>query len=245
MNNIVVLFEQIERKFIDLVDSCSCLNYYTRSKRLQEEKIVECDEFIHEIKIFKAQAVEKSSEAAANEFFLMQCVVNAFKASLSMWVSLKDDSYQKSWSYLIDAQEYLCFALKIREYEGILNFQKHLKSIEKAVFPGWALYNSSGFVETIGKCSICGKEFTECNHIENQIYLGSLCQRVDKKIIELDHSALVENPRDKRCIINKISDSDGNMIDYFTWEKTGEIKLNSEGKDMECVLFSIPSLDVN
>jgi len=246
LNNKSVLFEQIAHKFLNFIDSCGRLNYYTRSKRLQGEKIKECDEFIQEIKIYKAQAVKKCIEADANEFFLMQCVVNALRSSLSMWINLKNESYQKSWSCLIDAQDYVCVGLKVRKYEGLLNIQKHLKSIERAVFPGWVKYNSLGFVETVGNCSICGKKFIECDHIENQIYLGSLCQRVDRKIIELNHSALVENPRDRRCTINKISDDDGNMIDYYTWEKTGENKKYNEDEvgHMECALLTMSSLDV-
>lgn len=246
MKSKTITFEQIEEKFRTFIDSCGRLNFFTRSKRLQENKIHECSEFVAEIKGYKVQAVENDMESAANEFFLMQCMVNALKASLSMWVNLKSDQYQKSWSYLIDAQEYTNIALKMRDYEGLLNLQKQLTYIEESVFPGWALYNSPGFIETVGKCSICGKKFIDCGHIENQIYRGSLCQRVERKVIELNHTAVVENPRDKRCIITQISDDDGNMIDYFTWEKTGEKKENNEGVigHMESVLFVIPSLDV-
>jgi hypothetical protein len=240
-------FEKISQNFRDFVDSCGKLNYFTRSKELQSQKVQECEEFILQIKSYKSQAVHFDSEPMANEFFHMQCVVNALKSVLNMWLALKDESYQKSWSYLIDAQEYTCIGLKVKEYEGILNFQQQLIDIESAVFPSWALYNSSGAIESIGNCSICTENFLHCEHIENEIYFGSLCQRIDRKILEVDHVAVVETPRDKRCIITKTSDDDRNMIDYFTLLKTGENKNKEEGVIgyMEGVVFAIPMLDVN
>ncbi len=144
-----------------------------------------------EVSILKIADQGKNMESSANDFFHMQCMVNALKASLQMWVNLKNDLYQKSWSCLMDAQEYTVIALRINEYEGILNLQKQLTSIEEAVFPGWKLYNSPGFIETVGKCSICGKNFMECDHIEKQVYSGSLCQRVERKIIEMDHNSII------------------------------------------------------
>lgn len=242
-----ISFEKIGENFRDFIDSCGKLNFYTRSKRLQSEKVQECVAYIQEIKGYKAQAIEFESEPAANEFFHMQCVINGLKSVLEMWLALKNDDYQKSWSYLIDAQEYTCIALKIKEYEGVVNFQQNLIEIENAVFPSWALFNSPGFIESIGKCSICAESFVACDHIENEIYFGSLCHRVDRKVLEVEHTAVVEQPRDKRCIITKTSDDDGNMIDYFTLEKTGEKKSKQDGVigHMEGVLFSIPSLDVS
>lgn len=247
MKRDVISFESISNSFKDFIDSCARLNYFTRSKRLQSEKVIECDYFISSIKEYKAQAIEFGSEEMANEFFHMQCVVNGVRSVLLMWVTLKDEDFQKSWSHLIDAQEYASVALKTKEYEGIINFQSQLIAIEEAIFPGWALFNSPGFIETIGKCSICGSNFAVCDHVENEIYFGSLCQRVDCEILELNHTAVVENPRDKRCIVTEISDDEGYMIDYFTWEKTGEYKEKKEGTIgyMKSVLFTIPSLDFN
>lgn len=247
MTDTRIQFESIVDSFLEFVDSCGKLNSFTRSKRLQSEKIDECEHFVQIIKSYKAQAIERSQEQAANEFFHMQCCVNALKSVLLMWITLKDEKYQRSWSYLIDAQEYTTIALKVKSYEGILSFQEKLNSIEDSVFPGWALYHSPGFIESIGKCSICGEEFIACDHIENEIYFGSLCQRIERDILELNHTALVEDPRDKRCITTHISDDDGCMIDYFTWEKTGEHVDEKEGAigHMKSVTFAFPSLDVH
>lgn len=242
-----ISFESISESFMDFVDSCARLSFFTRSKTLQNEKISECDHFIRSIKGYKAKAIEFGNEEMANEFFHMQCVVNGLRSVLLMWVTLKDEDFQKSWSHLIDAQEYTSVALKTKEYEGIINFQSQLLSIEKAVFPGWALFNSPGFIETVGNCSICGSNFAVCDHVENEIYFGSLCQRVDREVLELNHTAVVEHPRDKRCIVTEISDDEDYMVNYFTWERTGERKKKQEGaiRHIKSVLFTIPSLDFN
>jgi hypothetical protein len=161
-----------------------------------------------------------------------------------MWITLKNSEFKESWNHLIDAQDYISIAIKIDDYEGVRNLQKKLESAEQSLFPNWALYASPSFVEKIGKCSVCGESFISCEHIENEVYMGKLCLRVDREIIRVAHAALVKNPRDKRCIITEISDDDGNTLDNFTREKTGKKVENSEGMNVSVALFSISTLDV-
>lgn len=240
-----ISFDKIHEDYCDFIDSCGKFNSYTRSQKIQDEKSKECTQYLLVIKSYKYQAIEKESEHIANQFFHMQCMINATKSFLLMWISLKDGEFNKSWSHLVDAQEYISIALKIDDYEGIRNLEERLKGAEQAIFPGWSIYNSPGFVETIGKCSICNEPFIQCEHVENSIYMGRICQRLDRNIVNVDHFAFVENPRDRRCIITKISDDDGNEIDYFTWKKTGKKLDNSEGMHAEGVMFSLPSLDIS
>ena len=197
------------------------------------------------MKEYKSQAIDTKDEHTANLLFHFQCMVNSMAASLRLWVSLKDKNYHDAWCNLVDAQEYIEVALKIADYPGIRNMETHLKAMEIALFPGWALFNSPGHTETVGKCSICSAPFVQCEHIENQIYLGRFCQRVDRKIIEAHHSALVKNPKDRRCILTKISGDHGKMIDYFTWEETGEENKDDNNMYVEGVLLSFHQLDLN
>src|SRR5690606_13161187 len=245
MTDINISFDEILNEYIDFVDSCGKFNLFTRSKRIQSEKVVECEHYLQVIKSYKKQAIDKGVEALANELFHMQCMVNASRSSLLMWIALKEERFNDAWSALVDAQEYISIALKIKDYEGVRNLEKRLQAAEESIFPGWSLYNSPGFVETIGNCSICGELFSLCDHVENQIYMGQLCQRIDRKIVRTDHFAFVQNPRDRRCIITKILEDDGQEIDYFTWEKTGEKKDNSDGMHAEAIMFKIPTLDVS
>lgn len=244
MTDKTISFDDVRNHYFDFIDSCGKFNFFTRSKRIQSEKVIECENYLKVIKSYKKQVIGQGIEALANELFHMQCMVNACRSSLLMWVAVKEDKFNKAWSDLVDAQEYISIALKIKDYEGVRNLEKRLQGAEESIFPGWSLYNSPGFVETIGNCSVCGELFSLCDHVENQIYMGQLCLRIDRKIVRADHFALVQNPRDRRCIITKISENDGQEIDYFTWEKTGINKDNSGGMRAEAILFKIPTLDV-
>lgn len=245
MSNKRISLNKIREDYDEFIDGCAKFNFYTRSTDIQKEKINECEQYILLLKGYKAQAIDKQDEYTANLLFHFQCMINAMAASLKTWVSMKANAFHEAWCNLVDAQEYIEIALKVADYSGIRNMQNQLKEMESALFPGWALYNSPGHTETIGKCSICGCSFIQCDHIENNIYLGRLCQRVDREIIEVHHSALVKNPKDRRCIITKISGDHGKMIDYFTWEETEEENNDDDGNYMEGVLLSFHNLDFN
>jgi len=239
-----ISFEEVQEEFCEFIDSCGKFSFYTRSTGIQRQKIAACDKYLGVIKQYKQQAAERENEHVANQFFHMQCMINALRSSLLMWVQLKENDFEGSWTHLIDAQEYTSIALRINDYDGVRNLEARLNSAEESLFPGWKIYNSPGFVETVGKCSICHDSFLVCDHVENEIHMGRLCQRIDREIVRVDHFALVENPRDRRCIITKTSDDDGNEIDYFTWEKTGKKLDNDEGRHIEGRMFCIPKLDV-
>ncbi len=244
MNEGNISFDQAHDEYCNFIDSCGKFSFYTRSTDIQRKKVLECENYLYVIKQYKAHAIESNNENIANQFFHMQCMVNAMKSSLLMWIQLKEGKFEDAWTRLVDAQEYTFIALRIIDCEGVRNFESRLKGAEDALFPGWKIFNSPGFVETIGNCSICHSPFSACDHIENDIYMGRLCQRIDRKIVRVDHLAFVENPRDRRCIITKISDDEGNVIDYFTWERTGKKNDNKSGHHVEGRVFCIPTLDV-
>lgn len=244
MNDSKISLEEIKSKLYEFIDSCDKYSFYTRSTEVQYEKILECENHIKIIKQYKLQAINRNDESAANQLFHVQCIVNALRSFLIMYTEIKKGKFKEAWTALMDAQDYNNIALNINRREGDENLKSRLKAAETSLFPGWNIFNSPGFVETIGNCSICSSSFIDCEHLENEIYMGSLCQRVDRNIIEIDHFAFVKNPRDRRCIVTKISDTDGNEIDYFTWEKTGKIVENDDGLHIECILFSIPVLDI-
>lgn len=244
-----ISLQEIHKNYANFIDSCDRYNFFTRSLEKQKEKIEECSSHIDLIKFYKAQAIKCNSEFEANHLFHMQCMINAMKSSLRMWVQVKENNFAEAWNFLIDAKEYIEIALKITDYEGVRNLESKLKAVEDSVFPNWALFNSPGFTETIGKCSICRSNFALCDHLENHVYVGRLCQRVEREIIEVDHVALVENPRDKRCIIRRLTNSDGKTVDYFTWDECEEKPLSDPTGNnnmlMESTVMSFRPLDLS
>ena len=132
--------------------------------------------------------------------------------------------------------------MKIAQFEGLDNLESHLKSIEKAIFPGWAIYNSVGMLETCGKCSVCLESFNKCNHLEGAVYMGKLCRRIDKSIIKIDHSAFVKNPLDRRCIFTEISHGKI-VLDNFTREPTGELTDDENSMHVKALLINFAEMD--
>ncbi|MDP0562007.1 MAG: hypothetical protein QS721_06635 [Candidatus Endonucleobacter sp. (ex Gigantidas childressi)] len=238
-----ITFSDIHKMYCDFIDLCGKHCAYTISINLQKQKIDECSKYIENFKGYKYQAQKRKNEEESNELFHMQCMLNTMKSSLLLWVKLKEELYHEAWCHLIDAQEYIVVARKIREYDGLEVFYKKLVAYED-LFPSKKIYNSLAFTETVGICSVCHKPFYECEHIENNIYMGILCQRVDRQILEAKHLALVENPRDRRCIINKMSNKDGVIIDQFTLEETDEkIEPSDNNLHAKSTIFHFPGLD--
>jgi hypothetical protein len=112
MNEHRVSYEKIHEEFCDFIDSCGKYSFYTRSTEMQHQKVSECEKYLGIIKQYKLQVIEKNNEYAANQFFHMQCMINALKSSLFMWIDLKKNDFENSWTHLVDAQEYTSIALK-------------------------------------------------------------------------------------------------------------------------------------
>lgn len=237
-------WDEIESIFIEAIDNAQAVNFYTRSIRLQKEQINLLDSKINQFKGFKNYAIKNKDEPMANALLGMQCMLSSLRSSLKCWISVKENNFMEAWGYLIDAHEYCDIAIKVKTFQGLENLKVHLTGIERSIFPHWALYNSIGVLETIGKCSICGITFNDCEHLEGEIYIGRLCQRVERNIIEVNHCALVPIPHDKRCILTHIS-RDGKSIDNFTHEPTGVLTDDKDGLTTQGVIMTTKLLDLD
>lgn len=208
--------QSIIDQYSTFIDHANSLNLLTRSTTQQNAALDDIDEFICHLKHFKSQATQANDEHFANLMFCFQCTLRAVQSSIKMWTLVKDSKYEKAWSSFVDADEYLGVALKSQDYPGARLLERNLRDIRSTIFPHNFVYNSLGFTSTIGKCSICHEHFGDCSHIEGEIHWGKLCRRVDIKILDVNHAAIVTNPRDPRCIFTAIQDDDGQWIDVFT-----------------------------
>ncbi|WP_114241453.1 hypothetical protein [Dyella sp. C9] len=237
--------QDIIDSYNSFIDSANSLNLLVRSSRLQQEKVLEIDEYIGYIKGFKHQVASRGDERFANLLFHFQCMLRCVQSSIRMWMHLKEDNHQKAWCCLVDAQEYKDVALKIEDHVGVRRVEEFLEKVRDTVFPPWTHYNSAAFTSTIGRCSICGKPFGDCDHVEGMVYLGRLCRRVGIQLLEANHCAIVSNPRDRRCIFAEISRDDGRMMNVFTLEDTGDVREKEEGVagHVNGVILTTVSLD--
>lgn len=241
-------FEDVVEFVNTKITQAEKVNCFTRSIKLQKNEVASLIDAISTIKNFKYQAIKRNEEIVANNFFKMQCLLNSYKSILECWVSIKELAFQAAWSSLIDAQEYCDVAVRIFSCQVTEKLSAHLNAIEKSIFPSFAYYNSLGILESPGICSICESPFNDCDHIENGIYMGTLCRRVDRNIIEINHSAIVEIPHDRRCIFTHI-EIDGVMVDNFTRDPDDnskdalEVDDVDQGMRVKAILFNTKTLD--
>lgn len=242
-----ISFDEIVSQYNSLLDDARKLDFFVRDTDLQKEMINRISQYNLHIKSFKFQVNKHGDEKTANLFFHFQCVLNATMSALSVWISLKESDHNKAWNNLIDAQEYLSYALRVSDNGyGIEEFRERLQQIEKVIFPGFPLYNSLGLVVKGGVCSVCEKPLELCEHIEDEIYSGTVCKRIRITDLEINHSAIVTNPKDRRCIITEFEFSPGKIHDYMTLrflrDKENHDKEN--GTAMSGVLYNMNDLDL-
>ena len=239
-------FKDIVDQYDEVLTRTGKYDYLVRDAQIQKATIEELKAWITKIKGFKRQARELKEEDAANAFLHMQCVLYSRISSLSMWIELKRHKFHKAWDHLIDAQEYLAYAKRAASSGfGIDDLVDKLTKVEEAIFPGFPLYNSLGLTLKGGICSVCGKKLEECEHIEEKIYYGVVCKRIKIESIEIDHTAIVTDPRDRRCIISEFEDENREIRDYITWKVLRKKPTtDGQGKLISGVLYNMKDLDL-
>jgi len=245
-----ITFDDIVGKFNVSLEEALNMAIFVRDIELQKAQVSALSIQVQEIRQYKYQAIDHGDEERANLFFAFHNLLNSVKACIESIICLKENNHQKSWHKFVDAEEFLDYAaLQKEKLFGLESYHQHLVHMQKSLFPEWKIFNSPGIVETIGDCNICDVQYGECDHIEGLLYSGIVCQRINRKFIRADHSALVEKPKDRRCIITKVSTDDGYMKDYMTLKMLDE-KVKDDGNkekhtNMECILMTTNTLDIN
>jgi hypothetical protein len=248
-----VSLSEVARRYNELVNRAIKLNYVVRDRQLQNEMVAELGDFRTELASIKEAARAGGQCELANLLFVFQCVINSLSRSLRIWGAIHDGAAADAWGALVDAQEYVAIAqrVSVEGTYGLENYAQRLADIERVVFPGWPMFVSPGLIEEgSGTCSICSKPYDDCaDHVEGIVYCGRLCQRVNRTIISADHTAFVDLPHDKRCIIRYIATEDGRKRDYITWritddrfESAGETK---DGLIIDVIVLNTQRLDVD
>jgi hypothetical protein len=223
------------------------LGFLMRDTDLQLQQVDVLTNTKRRFRGFKEGAKRAKDEEAANIIFHMQCGLNAMISFLTMWTELKRGDHHSAWDKLIDAQEYVSIALRAAEGSiGLEDFLEHLVQVERLIFPPFPVYHSVGQIIRGGKCTVCEKPFNGCEHVEGRVYWGTLCARAQAEIVEVDHIAMVDEPRDRRCIITEISKEDGYYHDYMTGKKTRKAEEKEEGTAgrLTGIIFRFRSLEI-
>jgi len=191
--------------------------YLVRDKHYQKEAIDKLLKFKQQAANLKEKMINEVDEENANILLSIENIAEAMINELKMWIALKEDKVNEAWSYLVDAQSAIRTALQAHEIALRLNgegYANKLHLIEKLIFPP-QIFFSPGFVIEESKCSICGKNYEECEHIVGKAYMGKMCYRIITKMKPREVS-IVTSPGNKRARILAIKE--GNITrDYMTW----------------------------
>ncbi|MBM9548423.1 hypothetical protein JWG40_15455 [Leptospira sp. 201903074] len=224
---------------------------FSTDTTLQENILVELNQLIPWIKSAKLSLAQIGDGEKANEFLYLQSSIYSLISILKCLLNIKKNDFEKAWMDIIDAEEYIALGLRLTSDPEFLNhISKHREMLEKTMFPKIPIYSSIGAIVKGGKCNICLTNYENCNHIEGLIYKGQLCRIVDQTNIEINHTALVKNPRDRRCIPLKIENSNQKMENIFTKIESDlsekDLKAKSHnGMLMEFIAFNNNRIDTD
>ena len=188
-------------RFNEIIKSCEAYLFITRDSNLQKEAIISLSDLRKQVLAIKYKVIKNKDERFANILLGYECVVQSMISELQMWIDLKLDEPDKAWDSLILAQNSNVAAIRSDDGFGHLaQRSKKLEMIENIIFPP-QLFLSIGLIVENQKCSICHKEYEDCDdHIEGKPYMGEICSLIIKKP-KIDHMAIVQNPANKKCRI--------------------------------------------
>jgi hypothetical protein len=207
------IVQSFEEEFKELARLCFWIT--TDSSKLKDA-CNKADKLSDRARSAKNWVQKQQKESKANLFFSMECTALFLKRLGEVWLELKVENPHEAWRALMDAQEYLRVAIQAHETPELREHLLKLENIELTLFPKPSQFISPGIIYKSGKCTICGYRFDKCEHEEDLIYMGKVCKEIQRRIVEVNHVALVDKPRDKRCYVNSWEDDAGQQIDYFT-----------------------------
>lgn len=248
--------EDVIIKLDQLLEQAESATPLITDKQIQLEQKSILAKNLQDIKKYKEQVIIKQEEGIANLFLYYQCAFNSKISHFEMCLNIKNEQHHAAWIYLIDMQDYYKYAIQAFKMSifssndiiinRLLEYKQHIQSIEDVIFRKMPIYQSCGLKISGGKCSVCEKLIDTCTHIEECIYMGRVCKRIFDKntFIELEHGALVTNPKDRRCIITKFTDKDGSEIDNITQKRVSKRKNLSKKNKFEGYLVYTKQLDI-
>jgi len=191
--------------------------YLVRDKHYQKGAIDKLNALKQQAVNLKEKMISEADEENANILLSVENITEAIINELKMWIALKEDRVDEAWDYLVDAQSAIRTASQAHVIALKLNGEKYankLHLIEKLIFPPQIFFSPALVVEE-ARCSICDKDYEECEHIVGKAYLGKICYRIITKMRQ-EEVSVVTNPANKRARVLTITEE--NMTrDYMTW----------------------------
>jgi len=206
-----------ERETIKTLENKLTYLFITRDKTIFEEQLSLLKTLKSKILETKNEFIDQQNENEANKWLSIENICLAIIEGLSLFLALKQNDPDSAWNHLITAQNHSHWSNN--EYGLSGNIQRdsisHFNNIELVLFPPQSFVSIS-MVSEQSECSICHKEFSECEHIRGEAYMGKACSETATKIRDMHHMAIVSHPDDKRCRVTHYGDKDPPTINKMT-----------------------------
>lgn len=203
-------------RFNAVVGLAETAAFITRSPDLQREALLATHHGVDELAgIRRACQLEERCDEA-NAALALICLLRALAAEIDMWRLLRSFKPEEAWDRLAEAQDFCRAAARAHDC-GIVGCRRlsHLESLEREVFPP-QVFQSIGFTSRRQLCSICGRDYNACNHLEGLAYCGGFCNLLVEGL-ELKEVSIVLEPADKRCRVVRFVDG-GKWRNRMTWK---------------------------
>lgn len=208
------------KEFNEVIRECDKFCYMSRGKEFQQEAVKKLMTLKRKAMSLKKKMIKVENEDLANTMLSLENLIDAMINELKMWIALKEDKPNEAWDFLINAQSAVRTAAQAHEIAINLNAEGYgnkLHLLEKLLFPP-QIFFSPGFVIKKAECSICGKEYGECEHVVGKAYMGKICYKIIKEV-ELREISIVEYPADKHARALQFTDDKGVTRDFMTWRR--------------------------
>lgn len=158
----------------------------------------------------KQLAINNNDEELANSTYVAQHYFNLFIYLTNYFNFLSKQKYRESWDVLQNCiDECICIGkyTQMENRKEIPDIIVLLENYER-LYP-FKIFASSEFIIKSSICSICNKpiQSLSCKHIRGNLYMGEIALEIVNEISELQAIALVENPVNKRLVMNIVNDS--------------------------------------
>lgn len=170
---------------------------------LNEQRLPECYRAVDGIReaIVAAKQTERAlEEELHNDFYVLDRYADFLSAYADLWNNVLSQKFSSSWASLQDALDLLRLLKRFSQID-IEFFETQLIELEK-IYPYNAFFSIGVTVERFD-CNICGVDIDteECPHMRGHLYGGVMAHAIARKIVEVDHVAMVAHPEDKRCVV--------------------------------------------
>ena len=214
----------------DVFESHGRFFFLARGAEFQQSSADKLEAFQKEIEEVLLDSQKQKFIDASNRLKALALHTSSLVAELRMYIHIKNDAMSEAWDELIAAQSATLWA--IRAHDGVGKSleprAKRLDVLERLLFPK-QIFFSTGFTVKSSECSICRKEYRDCDHIKGRIYNGEFCTRLINDA-DLNEVSVVEEPADKRC--RALSFGEGNeMRDVITYRVLAKDKQDEQKLD--------------